>query len=598
MKQKKNRRNLLSMFGSIQMAILIPYTVLVGIALSAALLIAMHFNERDVRNNSIQYTGLMIEQVAGELDSYITYMENISAMVANSRDVRRYLEEDGTRSDLVQIRQRILTQYGLVAEAREDIANIGIIRADGRRYLINDGDDALNPYGDLSKVDWFAHVVNGEGQYLTSSHVQNVIYNDYRWVVTLSRCVYGSDGSCAGVFFVDLNYRVIRNLCEKVTLGEDGYVYLLDSGQEMVYHPKQQLWFSGFLQEYVSEIADSDEPYVTRKTGTQVYLYTKRRSEKTGWTVVGVVNAGAMMKGAALARQLYPVIFFALLAAAAGISIALSSSISNPLRHLVNGIRRMEQGDFSRPVSLEDAGGELNRLVSSFNRMENRISCLMEENTRQQEEKRISELQALQAQINPHFLYNTLDSIIWMAEDGQNEEVVRMTSSLAKLLRQSITNEEKTVCLEKEISYVENYLTIQKMRYKDKLEYQIDAQPEVFHCRIVKLVLQPLVENAIYHGIKYIEGTGVIRVSVRLEDGWICLEISDNGAGMDGQTLAHILEPKPAGKGRKGVGVANVNQRLILEYGPESRLHFASSPGCGTTVSFRIPRQDKSEVDV
>ena len=184
MKQKKNRRNILSMFGSIQMAILIPYTVLVGIALSAALLIAMHFNERDVRNNSIQYTGLMIEQVAGELDSYITYMENISAMVANSRDVRRYLEEDGTRSDLVQIRQRILTQYGLVAEAREDIANIGIIRADGRRYLINDGDDALNPYGDLSKVDWFAHVVNGERQYLTSSHVQNVIYNDYRWVYT------------------------------------------------------------------------------------------------------------------------------------------------------------------------------------------------------------------------------------------------------------------------------------------------------------------------------------------------------------------------------------------------------------------------------
>ena len=136
--------------------------------------------------------------------------------------------------------------------------------------------------------------------------------------------------------------------------------------------------------------------------------------------------------------------------------------------------------------------------------MTEKIQNLMAENVREQKQKRKSELQALQAQINPHFLYNTLDSIIWMAESGKNEEVVQMTSALAKLLRQSISNEDEIVTVEREIEYTRNYLAIQKLRYRDQLEYIIDIDEEVLHRKIVKLVIQPLVEKSIYNGIKYL----------------------------------------------------------------------------------------------
>ena len=211
-----------------------------------------------------------------------------------------------------------------------------------------------------------------------------------------------------------------------------------------------------------------------------------------------------------------------------------------------------------------------------------------------------SELQALQAQINPHFLYNTLDSIIWMAESGKNEEVVQMTSALAKLLRQSISNEDEIVTVEREIEYTRNYLAIQKLRYRDQLEYIIDIDEEVLHRKIVKLVIQPLVENAIYHGIKYLDGKGMLLILGEIRDGKVVITIRDNGVGMDEETLKHILEkkPEPKEKQRKKtshVGVYNVQNRLQLYYGKEYGLVYESMPGMGTGVSVIIPAEGGEE---
>ena len=198
-------------------------------------------------------------------------------------------------------------------------------------------------------------------------------------------------------------------------------------------------------------------------------------------------------------------------------------------------------------------------------------------------------MKALQAQINPHFLYNTLDSIIWMAEAGQNDDVVLMTSALAKLLRQSISNDKEQVRVEEEMNYVQSYLTIQKMRYKDKLEYEIELEDGIGREKIVKLVLQPLVENAIYHGIKYKEGRGLIQIRVFCQDDCIVLQVEDDGKGMDEETLAHIFEQHIRDTRSNGVGVNNVNERIRLFYGAEYGLSFKSEPEKGTTATIRIP---------
>ena len=277
------------------------------------------------------------------------------------------------------------------------------------------------------------------------------------------------------------------------------------------------------------------------------------------------------------------------------ISSMLSRAITRPLRQLTESMSRVEKGQFDRANVYVTMENEIGSLEKSYNLMTERIHTLMEENVYEQEQKRKSELRALQAQINPHFLYNTLDSIIWMSEAGQNDEVVEMTSALAKLLRQSISNDNEQVELVQEMEYVRNYLTIQKMRYQDKLEYDIAIEPMVSHVQIVKLVLQPIVENAIYHGIKYKESKGNLWIRAYADGKDVCIAVEDDGIGMDDSVLGTIFDEKEKSRKQNGVGVSNVQKRLKLYYGEEYGIIYESRPGEGTRAVIRIPRQGDRE---
>lgn len=204
----------------------------------------------------------------------------------------------------------------------------------------------------------------------------------------------------------------------------------------------------------------------------------------------------------------------------------------------------VQEGNFEEANVEITAENEIGSLSRSFNAMTRRIRALMEQNIYEQQQKRKSEMKALQAQVNPHFLYNTLDSIIWMSEAGENEQVVLMTAALAKLLRQSISNDREQITISEEIEYVRSYLTIQKMRYKDKLEYTIDVEDRILNVMIIKFVLQPLVENAIYHGLKYKETKGNLSIRGYRKGNRICLVVADDGAGMEEEELEHILKRK------------------------------------------------------
>lgn len=252
-------------------------------------------------------------------------------------------------------------------------------------------------------------------------------------------------------------------------------------------------------------------------------------------------------------------------------------------------MKRAQEGQLERALVEVHDEAELGSLAETFNGMIVTIEQLMKQNSYEQKQKRISELKALQAQINPHFLYNTLDSIIWMAEDGQTDDVVLMTSSLAKLLRQSISNEKEFVTIREEIDYIRHYLIIQKMRYKDKLTYEINIDPDIQFCDILKLVVQPLVENAIYHGIKYKDGIGFIQVvGYRINED-ICLEVIDNGAGITPEKLEHLFEPNCSHPKKNGVGIINVQERLRMQYGEPYGLYYESRPSEGTRVKILIP---------
>ncbi len=589
MSEYKNRFTVLSLFKSVRSTMLFLFSLLIVMTMVIFLLISVNYTKRTVLENSTDYTYRLVRQVNRDIDSYINYMENISSMVIQGGDVQKYLFMEMPKEDKEEAYNRIITQFNTVVETREDISNIAVVTPE-RNYIINDGKDTLNENVDLQDVEWYEKALEGEKSILTFSHVQHVIRNNYKWVVTLSKGIKNpATGKNGGVFFIDLNYKLLKDLCENNSLATNSYLFIMDESGRIIYHPKQQLLYNGLMEERTDEVLGCSSGYFVTQEDGDGKLYTISVSEKTGWRVVGVADISELMRNRKDTEYIYMLTAAVLLCIAMTLATFFATAITRPINELKESMKEVEKGNFHTDVPIR-SDSEIDSVGNSFNLMTARIRQLMQQNIYEQEEKRKSEMKALRSQINPHFLYNTLDSIIWMAEGGKNKEVVRMTSALAKLLRQSISNDNERIPLEKEINYAGSYLTIQKMRYKDKLEYEIEVEEEIKKEEVINLILQPLVENAIYHGIKYKGSKGLIRIVGYGEGDRIILKIIDNGIGMDEETLERIFDKSKESEGKNGVGVYNVQTRIRLYYGAEYGLRFESVPEEGTTVTITIPR--------
>lgn len=571
----------------------LSFSLLISFALLIFLLISLNYTQDAIIQNSTEYTGQLVKQVNSDIDSYIQYMKNISLMLTYNSDVSKYLFTDSDNpAETQQYHDAIEEQFRTLSKARPDICNIGIYRS-SEKYIFNYNDSKLNQYTNLTLLDWYQNTLRTQGNtYLSSSHVQTIIEDSYNWVITLSSILKNPKTSNReALLFIDLNYNTIQDLCENINLGKKGYVFILDEEGDILYHPRQQLLYSNLKKENITEVLQLNEEknsFITSDTDGRK-LYTATTSNETGWTVVGVAYLSELNKKETETQFIYTLIALLLFLCALLLSSLLSKAITQPIRTLQNSMSKVVKGEFDTALVPETAQNEIGDLTHSFNLMTQQIQSLIAQNIKEQKQKRKSELKALQSQINPHFLYNTLDSIIWMAETGANQDVVLMTSSLARLFRQSISNDDELVSIRQELEYTRSYLTIQKMRYKDTLDFQIEAEDKILDYKIVKLTLQPLVENAIYHGIKFKEGIGTVHISGSMEDNCILIVISDNGIGMTEEQLSHIFEPRTPSTKSSGVGINNIQNRLHLYYGENYGLEFESEERIGTTVYIRIP---------
>ena len=596
--QMKNRNlsaRFIGKFSSIQSVIFATVAVLVLSAVVIVTGVSMKFTNTSIFENSSEYTHTIIQQMNQNIDSYIDYMENIAYLISSNEDVQDYLFDEKIDNEG---RYRILNQLQTILDSRSDIRNVGIISKNGR-MLINDGSKSVNQDLDLNTQEWYATALEKpNGPILTSSHVQHIISGERPWVITLSRGIRDRSGSGEkeGVFFIDLNYSAISELCDQSTVGTKGYAFILDAKGNIVYHPQQQQLYNELQTENISLIMDTDEDTVLTGTGNDGKLYSISRSEKTGWTVVDCTNVKELLSKSRQAQSVYVLTAIILVIVALLFSRFMARSITLPIQKLRDSMKKVQEGDFSVSDVVVDSKNEIGSLTKSFDVMTHRIHELMEQNVHEQEEKRKSELKALQSQINQHFLYNTLDSIIWMSEGKKNEEVVLMTASLARLLRQSISNEDEVVPIANEVEYARGYLTIQKMRYKDKLEFQIEVDSSILYIPLIKLVLQPIIENAIYHGLKYKESKGLLIVKGFMKDGNAVLQVIDDGVGMDEETLAHIYDKHKVNYHSNGVGVYNVQKRLKLYYGEDYGITYTSELGKGTTATITIPGRQEGQI--
>ncbi|MDO4273987.1 MAG: sensor histidine kinase [Eubacteriales bacterium] len=276
------------------------------------------------------------------------------------------------------------------------------------------------------------------------------------------------------------------------------------------------------------------------------------------------------------------------------LSRRITRSVTNPINALCEATKQMGKGDFTSEQLIE-SDDEIQILVKRFDEMRDKIGTLVDDVKIEQMKLKDTELKLLQEQINPHFLYNTLDTIVWLAEDGQTKAVVQMTTSLSEFFRTVLSGGRDYITIREEESHIHSYLSIQQFRYEDILDYEIDIDDNLYEYNILKLTLQPLVENALYHGIKNKRGKGKILIT-GYEDGTdIVFEVYDNGIGMTEEELVSLRKKvkEKSSFGRKGFGLINVEERIRMNYGYRYGLEFESEKGKGTKVTVRIPKKNE-----
>ncbi|MFW6216046.1 MAG: cache domain-containing sensor histidine kinase [Alkalispirochaetaceae bacterium] len=600
----------------IQTTIALAFASLVlGTAVILAL-ISYTFTREAVEETSRAYTAQLIEQVQANIDSYVDHMENIAEVVQLNDQVQRFLvsvdsippEERGG------YRERISSFLKSIARTRPDISLI-LIAGDNGEVLTQEREVRLNEVVSIEDQEWYRRAREVRGRaVVSSSRVQNVLAGQYPWVITLSRTINDPvTGEVHGVMLVDLTFSVIRELLSSISLGDRGYLFIVAPDGSIVYHPRQELIYSDLEQEYHQRVLEhpGGSFYVVDQKGER--LYTVTSSDRTGWKTVGVNYTAELVRNRVQVQRYY--FYWTLLCVVFAIllSLFISHHLSRPILRLRSTMRSVEGGNFD--ISADVSGNnEISELAKDFNIMVARIRELVRRNGEEQEEKRRSELMALQNQITPHFLYNTLDSIIWMAETREHGKVVKMVAALARLLRLSISRGDELVPIRDEITHIENYLTIQKMRYQDMLDFSVEVEEEILSLLVPKVILQPLVENAIYHGVKNNSGGGRVLVGGRRKGEQVVLYVEDDGVGANPDEMAAILEgtarngtspdPPTAGPARGGgtataakrgtlhsrVGVRNVHERIKLYFGDQYGLRFLSgSGGVGTVVELRVP---------
>ncbi|MCI9162259.1 MAG: sensor histidine kinase [Lachnospiraceae bacterium] len=449
---------------------------------------------------------------------------------------------------------------------------------------------------DVTGEEWFKNSLERpENFHFSMPHVQYIFdnsENQYRWVISLSRAVEITQGTSTdqGVLLIDIAYGSLKQLLDNVAMGNQGYLYLVSSNGELIYHPKMQLIDAGLARENTAAAYDyRGGSYREAYEGKQRDVVVKLVGY-TGWKIIGVTPEQGFSLNNLKTRlfMVFVVAFFLFLLAL--VNSYISSRITAPIQELEKSVNALEEGALDTEVYM---GGsyEIRHLGRSIGDMAKRIQALMEDIVAEHESKRKSEFDTLQSQINPHFLYNTLDIIVWMIENEQKQEAVKVVTALARFFRISLSKGRSIIPVRDELEHVRNYLMIQQTRFKNKFTYQIEPEPEVLSLASLKLMLQPLVENAIYHGMEFMDGEGQIRIKVRLEGRKLLFTVEDNGLGMTPEQVEGLLTGKTHASSRRGsgIGVKNVNERIRLYFGEEYGLSIWSEPDEGTIIKICLP---------
>ena len=582
-------RELLSRKGkktrSMQMTISVSFTVLsVCCMCFLGVMLYQQFTKK-AENLTVENSRQLLNQTTINLEDYLRNMRRISdAMyytVIKNTDIG-----SGSLDDSMTL---------LYESNKDKLVSVACYTNDGNLVAASPIDTEKTEI-DVTSQSWFKDAVGElENFHFSKPHVEN-LFDDpsyrYYWVVSLSRTVELTRNgvSMLGVLLVDMNYSSIEQLLDKANSDTSGeYLYLMAPDGEIIYHPKQNLIHMGLYQENNSMAAGYEDTTTEENFQGENRLVTVKTISYTGWKLVSVVPMKSFSMGMSGMRNLVVLLVALTVFAAVILNQMVSARISKPLRRLNDSVKEWEAGNMEPDIYI---GGsmEVEHLGKTLRSTVAQIRQLMDDIVVEQEEKRKSELDALQSQINPHFLYNTLDSIVWMITGERYDDAVFMITQLASLFRISLSRGKTVIRIEDEVKHAQNYMNIQKIRYKNSFEVDFQIDPEILDGCTVKLVLQPLLENAIYYGMEFMDGEGEIHVRGYRKENDVYLEVEDNGLGMPEEEAAELLNGKERPhKHGSGVGLVNVHSRLKLRFGDQYGLIIKSCPDEGMLVQIHIP---------
>ena len=575
---------------SLQWTISLSFTAISIISI-VSMAVAFYTHSIDtIRNNTIKENEQIVDQVSWNLNSYIRSMMGISDTMYYSVIKNRNLTNE-----------KINKEMNLLYEANKDnLTSIVCATADGAIVAASPV-SSRKPGVDLKKQEWFKKAFDEiENIHFSTPHVQNIFDNSnyrYYWVVSLSRSVELTflGNVREGVLLVDMNYSGIEQMFEKVNDGGVGFVYLCDSDGEIIYHPMQKAIYAGLVKENNLVHSEHADGAFSEKFDGQERDIVIKTVGYTGWKIVSVTPTSELAIDMGQMRNYMLMVAIIMLVLIVFGNYIISYVVTDPIRKLEESIADLEEGVANDVMNEDDIfiGGshEIRHLGRTIKSMIRQMRKLTDDMVREQKAKRKSELDALQSQINPHFLYNTLDSVVWMIEGERYKDAISMVTALAQLFRISLSKGNNIISIHDEIVHARNYLNIQKVRYKNKFTAGIEVDPAIENCATIKLIVQPLLENAIYYGVEHMDGEGEIKVRGYEKDGDVYISVSDNGMGIPKETLETLLTDKARSRGKgSGIGLWNVNQRIQIYFKGDYGLIIDSELDEGTTVTIHLPK--------
>lgn len=480
--------------------------------------------------------------------SYLEKNKNLASLLAMSAESQNIMDD---KTDFKNLKDIIKVSE----KSDEFIKKIFLVSENGN--IISNEKVSLETNKDMKNISWYKKLINSNNMAFASKADFSKISSDSsKNIISISKEIKDKNNKRLGFVVINLSYKFLEDFLSTINFGKDGYVFILSSEEELLFKSKNMEDFG--KKDYEKLLKKRMKPEKMDFVSSNVFI------PNTQWKLVGISfsNAISNLKKQLIESSLILALIVFVLTLL--VSIFVSKKISKPIIYLIGEIKKTDKKLY-KIESLPQASSEIQILTKEYNNLIDRIFVLTEDIEKKEEQKRTYQVKALQSQINPHFLYNTLDTILWLVEFGENEKAIKVTKNLGMLLRNSLDIDEDFVKLDKEIEHAKNYLDIQKIRYDNKFTYEFIKKIETSSLYVPKLILQPIIENAIYHGIREKKSKSYIKIIVEKNPEYLIIKIIDNGLGPKEKK-----ENIPTKLG--GIGMENVNNRIKLLCGEKYNL--------------------------